>query len=440
MPSDTDFADTADRFMASDADAWHGQAGLQTLETRDPVERERELLRKLPELVAHAKTAPGWAHILRDVDAADVTTREALARLPLTRKSELKALQQANAPLGGLTATPLRHLNRLFMSPGPIFDPEGNGADWWRYARPFRALGLRPGDIIQNCFSYHFTPAAFMVEGGAQKIGCVIIPAGSGQTEMQVQAMVSLKPDAYAGTPSFLKIIIEKALEMGADIGSVQRASVGAEALPPSLRKWLQEHGIRHVLQTYGSADVGNIAYETMTEGEVNPGMVLDEDLLLEIVRPGTGDPVAPGEVGEVVVTSFNPDYPLVRFATGDLSAVLAEPSPCGRTNTRIKGWLGRADQTTKVRAMFVHPSQVAQIVKRHPHVGRARLVVTGEMADDTMTLYCEVADPAGAQASGAEVVAAIRDITKLRGEVAFVPLGALPNDGKVIEDARKYE
>lgn len=440
MASDTDFADTADRSMASDAEPWHGQAGLQTLETRDPADRERELLRKLPDLVAHAKTAPGWANILRDVVATDVTTREALAALPLTRKSELKALQQANAPLGGLTATPLRQLNRLFMSPGPIFDPEGNGADWWRYARPFRALGLRPGDIIQNCYSYHFTPAAFMVEGGAQKIGCVIIPAGSGQTEMQVQAMVALKPDAYAGTPSFLKIIIEKALEMGADIGSVQRASVGAEALPPSLRKWLQEHGIRHVLQTYGSADVGNIAYETMTQGEVNPGMVLDEDLLLEIVRPGTGDPVAPGEVGEVVVTSFNPDYPLIRFATGDMSAVLAEPSPCGRTNTRIKGWLGRADQTTKVRAMFVHPSQVAEIVKRHPHIGKARLVVTGEMADDTMTLHCEVADPAGAQASGVEVVAAIRDITKLRGEVAFVPPGALPNDGKVIEDARKYE
>jgi phenylacetate-CoA ligase len=440
MAFDTEIANTADLSTTPEAAGWHGQAGLQTLETRDPEERERELLRKLPDLIAHAKSAPGWAHILRDVNPADISSREALAALPLTRKSELKALQQANAPLGGLTTTPLRQLNRIFMSPGPIFDPEGNGADWWRYARPFRALGLRPGDIIQNCFSYHFTPAAFMVEGGAQKIGCVVIPAGSGQTEMQVQAMVALKPDAYAGTPSFLKIIIEKALEMGADISSVQRASVGAEALPPSLRKWLQEHGVHHVLQTYGSADIGNIAYETMTDGKVNPGMVLDEDLLLEIVRPGTGDPVAPGEVGEVIVTSFNPDYPLIRFATGDLSAVLADPSPCGRTNTRIKGWLGRADQTTKVRAMFVHPSQVADIARRHPQITKARLVVTGEMADDTMTLHCEVADPAAAQSTGAEVVATIRDITKLRGEVAFVPVGALPNDGKVIEDARKYE
>jgi phenylacetate-CoA ligase len=438
MASDNVIADNATT-ASTEATHWQGQAGLQTLESRDPEERERDLMRKLPDLIAHAKTAPGWARILRDVDAADITTRAALAMLPLTRKSELKALQHADAPLGGLTATPLSRLNRIFMSPGPIFDPEGNGPDWWRYARPFRALGLRPGDIIQNCYSYHFTPAAFMVEGGAQKIGCVVVPAGSGQTEMQVQAMVALKPHAYAGTPSFLKIIIEKALEMGADIGSVQRASVGAEALPPSLRKWLQEHGVRHVLQTYGSADVGNIAYETMTDGVVNPGMVLDEDLLLEIVRPGTGDPVAPGEVGEVVVTSFNSDYPLIRFATGDMSAVLAEPSPCGRTNTRIKGWLGRADQTTKVRAMFVHPSQVAEIVKRHPEIGRARLVVTGEMADDTMTLHCEVADPASAQAASADVVASIRDITKLRGDVAFVRPGTLPNDGKVIEDARQY-
>ncbi|MDB5822928.1 MAG: phenylacetate--CoA ligase family protein [Herminiimonas sp.] len=439
MASDNGFADNAAATVLPEAAHWHGHAGLQTRESRDPEERERDLMRALPDLIAHAKTAPGWSRILCDVDAADISTRSALAALPLTRKSELKTLQHTDAPFGGLNATPLSRLNRIFMSPGPIFDPEGNGADWWRYARPFRALGLHAGDIIQNCYSYHFTPAAFMVEGGAQKIGCVVIPAGSGQTEMQVQAMVALKPNAYCGTPSFLKIIIEKALEMGADIGSVQRASVGAEALPPSLRKWLQEHGVQYVLQTYGSADVGNIAYETMTDGEVNPGMVLDEDLLLEIVRPGTGDPVAPGEVGEVVVTSFNPDYPLIRFATGDMSAVLAEPSPCGRTNTRIKGWLGRADQTTKVRAMFVHPSQVAEIVKRHPGIGRARLVVTGEMADDTMTLHCEVANPTDAEATRAEVVATIRDITTLRGEVAFVRTGTLANDGKVIEDARRY-
>jgi phenylacetate-CoA ligase len=326
------------------------------------------------------------------------------------------------------------------MSPGPIYDPEGRAQDWWRFARPMAAVGLRAGHVVQNCFSYHFTPAAFMVEGGAAKLGCAIIPAGSGQTEMQVHAMAALKPDAYIGTPSFLKIIIEKAREMAADISSVQRAIVGAEALPPSLRKWLQDNGVPHVLQMYGSADVGNIAYESETGGQVNPGMVLDEDLILEIVRPGTGDPVAEGEVGEVVVTSFNPDYPLIRFGTGDLSAVLPATSPCGRTNIRIKGWMGRADQTTKVRAMFVHPSQVAEIARRHPEILKARLVVTGEMANDVMTLHCEVQNPDAIHQMLPDMVETVRDITKLRGEVRLVPAGSLPNDGKVIEDARKYE
>lgn len=413
---------------------------FDTLESRDPQIRERDLMAQLPKLIAQARRAPGWARILGGVNANDVTSRAALAQLPVTRKSDLKDLQKNNFPFGDLTTTPVRNLGRLFMSPGPIFDPEGRGTDWWRYARPFNALGLRGGHIIQNCFSYHFTPAAFMVEGGASRIGCAIIPAGSGQSEMQVQAMAALKPDAYAGTPSFLKIIIEKAQEMGSDISSVQRASVGAEALPPSLRKWLQDNGIPHVLQTYGSADIGNIAYETLTDGQVNPGMIVDEDLIVEIVRPGTGDPVADGEVGEVVVTSFNPDYPLIRFATGDMSAVLAGNSPCGRTNTRIKGWMGRADQTTKVRAMFVHPSQVADVVKRHPQVLKARLVISGEMANDVMTLQCEVDDPAASNACSAAIVDTIRDITKLRGEVKLVARGSLPNDGKVIEDARKYE
>jgi phenylacetate-CoA ligase len=413
---------------------------FDTLESRDPQIRERDLMTQLPTLVARAQGASGWARILGGVNAADVTSRTALAQLPVTRKSDLKDLQKNDFPFGGLTTTPVRNLGRLFMSPGPIFDPEGRAADWWRYARPLHALGLRGGHIIQNCFSYHFTPAAFMVEGGASRIGCAIIPAGSGQTEMQVQAMATLKPDAYAGTPSFLKIIIEKAQEMGADISSVQRASVGAEALPPSLRKWLQDNGIPHVLQNYGSADIGNIAYETMTDGQVNPGMIIDEDLIVEIVRPGTGDPVADGEVGEVVVTSFNPDYPLIRFATGDMSAVLPGTSPCGRTNTRIKGWMGRADQTTKVRAMFVHPSQVAEVVKRHPQILKARLIISGEMANDVMTLHCEVDDPAASNASSAAIVETIRDVTKLRGEVKLVARSSLSNDGKVIEDARKYE
>ena len=409
------------------------------LETRDREQRERELMERLPRLLTHARTAPGWARILDGVTPGDIRSRAALAQLPVTRKSDLKALQQADPPFGGLTTTAPRRLVRIAMSPGPIFDPEGHGADWWRYARPFHAAGLRGGDLIQNCFSYHFTPAAFMVEGGAFRLGCAVIPAGSGQTEMQVQAMAALKPDAYAGTPSFLRIIIEKAEEMGADIGSLQCAVVGAEALPPSLRAWLQQHGVPRVVQTYGSADIGNIAYETISDGAVSPGMVLDEELLLEIVRPGTGDPVPPGEVGEVVVTSFNPDYPLVRFATGDLSAELEGLSPCGRTNTRIRGWMGRADQTTKVRAMFVHPSQVAEIMRRHPQVRRARLVVSGEMGNDVMTLLCEVDSPAETGASPA-IVASIRDVTKLRGEVTLVPPGTLPNDGRVIEDARKYD
>ena len=409
------------------------------LETRDPQQRERDLMVRLPSLIQRAKEAPGWARQLAQIHAGDITSHAALAQLPVTRKSDLKQLQQAEPPFGGMNATPLQSLSRIFMSPGPIFDPEGCGEDWWRYARPFHALGMRRGELIQNCFSYHFTPAAFMVEGGARKLGCPVIPAGSGQTEMQVQAIAALRPQAYAGTPSFLKIIIEKALEMDADISSLRRALVGAEALPPSLRAWLREHGVPHVLQTYGSADLGNIAYETMTDGEVHPGMLLDEEVLLEIVRPGTGDPVPEGEVGEVVVTAFNHDYPLIRFATGDLSAVLPGMSPCGRSNVRIRGWLGRADQTTKVRAMFVHPSQVADVMRRHPQVRRARLVVSGEMANDVMTLFCEVDQPQDGNMA-ADIVATIRDVTKLRGEVSLVAPGTLPNDGRVIEDARKFE
>ncbi len=410
---------------------------FDTLETRHPAQRERELLAALPALIARAQRATGWASILRGVQPGDIDSRAALAQLPVTRKSGLREAQARYAPFGGLTTTAPHQLRRIYMSPGPIFDPEGHGADWWRCARPLHAAGVRAGDIVQNCFSYHFTPAAAMIEGAAEKIGCTVIPAGSGQTEMQVQAMAMLRPDAYAGTPSFLKIIIEKAREMGADISSVQRAIVGAEALPPSLRNWLCENGVRHVLQMYGSADIGNIAYESMSEGEVNPGMILDEELLLEIVRPGTGDPLPDGEVGEVVITSFNPDYPLIRFATGDMSATLPGIAPCGRTNTRIRGWLGRADQTVKVRAMFVHPGQVAEIQKRHPAVARARLVVDGHMGNDDMVLHCEAAHTDALEVS---LVECMRDVTKLRGAVRFVAPGSLPNDGKVIEDLRKYE
>lgn len=414
---------------------------LDSLETRDPVQRERDLMQRLPRLVARAQGTPGWARILQGVQADDISSRAALAQLPVTRKSGLKELQRQHPPFGGLNATPVNQLARIYMSPGPIFDPEGAGQDWWRFSRPMYAAGVRPGGLIQNCFSYHFTPAAFMVEGGAARIGCAVIPAGAGQTEMQVQAMAELRPDTYIGTPSFLKLIIEKAREMGADISSVRHAMMGAEALPESLRAWFVQNGVPHVFQTYASADIGSIAYETASAGVLDPGMVLDEEVILEIVHPGTGEPVAPGEIGEVLVTLFNHDYPLIRFATGDLSAELAHaPAPGARTNTRIRGWLGRADQATKVRAMFVHPSQVHDIARRHPQIHKARLVVSGHMAQDVMTLHCEVDDPQAASASlGAAVIDSIRDLTKLRGEVCFTARGSLPSDGKVIDDVRDY-
>ncbi|HEX8605040.1 MAG TPA: AMP-binding protein [Pseudoduganella sp.] len=396
-------------------------------------------MRRLPALVAQAQSAPGWARILQGIEAAAIDHRAALAQLPVTRKAQLKALQQHDLPLGGLTSTAPRALSRIYMSPGPIFDAEGRAADWWRFARPMYAAGVRAGGLLQNCFSYHFTPAAFMVEGGAARIGCTVIPAGSGQTELQVQAMAALRPDTYVGTPSFLKLILEKAHETGADVSSLQHALLSAEALPDSLRNWFTGHGVPHVCQAYASADAGNIAYETRTGGMLNPGMVVDEEVILEIVKPGSGEPVAPGEVGEVLLTVFNPDYPLIRFATGDLSALLADapPSACGRTNVRIRGWLGRADQTTKVRAMFVHPSQVHEIARRHD-LGKVRLVVTGTIADETMTLHCEHDDPA--TADGAAIVATLRDVTKLRGDVLFVQRGSLPNDGKIIDDRRRYD
>ena len=417
---------------------------LDALETRDPQEREQALMARLPQLVARAQTAPGWARILAGVDAGAVNSRAALAALPITRKAELQGLQQAMKPFGGLAATPIGDLARVFVSPGPIFDPEGRSADWWRFARPLYAVGVRRGGLLQNCFSYHFTPAAFMVEGGAARIGCAVIPAGAGQTEMQVQAIADLRPDTYVGTPSFLRIIVEKAREMGADMSSIRNALMGAEALPESLRAWFARNGIANVLQTYASADIGSVAYETRTGGVLNPGMVLDEDVLLEIVRPGSGEPVAPGDTGEIVVTLFNHDYPLVRFATGDMSALLvdAPPSACGRTNHRIRGWLGRADQTTKVRAMFVHPAQVNNIVRRHPDIVKARLVVSGRMANDVMTLHCELAAPPDAQHQAGlvhAIVASIREVTKLRGEVRLEAPGALPDDGKLIDDLRDY-
>jgi phenylacetate-CoA ligase len=409
------------------------------LETRAPEAREGALFARLPGLIAHAKAhAPGWAERLQAVEPAAITSRKALANIPVLRKTELKDLQTARPPFGGLITAEPGKMGRLYMSPGPIFDPEGARPDPWRAARALWAAGIRPGQVIQNCFGYHLTPGAWMVDGAARHIGCAVIPAGTGQTEQQLEIIRTLAPDAYVGTPSFLRILVEKARETGADISRLKRALVAAEALPSSLRAWLREQGVATVLQWYGTADIGLIAYES----EALEGMILDEELLLEIVRPGTDEPVADGEVGEVVVTSFNPDYPMIRFGTGDLSAVLAGASPCGRTNVRIRGWLGRADQTTKVRGLFVHPGQIAQIVRRHPEIARARLVVEGEMANDRMTLRCELAAGAGAlsQALAESIGASIREVTKLRGEVQAVAPGSLPNDGKVIEDARKID
>jgi phenylacetate-CoA ligase len=409
------------------------------LETRSPDAREAALMAALPAQVAYAqRQAPAFARILGGVDAAQVVDRTALAKLPVTRKSELQALQQAaraegGSVFGGFSALGFgAAMPRVFASPGPIYEPEGTGQDYWRMARAIYAAGFRPGELIHNSFSYHFVPAGSMMETGAHAMGCTVFPGGTGQTEQQVQAMRELQPAGYIGTPSFLKIILEKAAEMGVTIPSVTKAMFGGEAFPPSLRDWFTAHGVDGY-QCYATADLGLIAYETTAR----EGLVLDEGVIVEIVRPGTGDPVAEGDVGEVVVTTLSAGYPLVRFGTGDLSAVLAGPCPTGRTNTRIKGWMGRADQTTKVRGMFVHPKQVDEIAKRFPEVGRARLVVSGEMANDAMTLLVEVAgQPDGLALRVGE---AIRDVTKLRGDVQLVALGALPNDGKVIEDARSY-
>jgi phenylacetate-CoA ligase len=410
-------------------------------ETRTPEQREGELFNALPKYIAHAQSmSVAWGKMLAGVNPADITSRKALAQLPVLRKPELKAMQEALLPFGGLNTESPGAVPRLFMSPGPIFEPEANGDDPWRSARALYAAGIRKGHILQNCFAYHMTPGAWMVDAGARKLGCSIIAAGIGQTEQQIDVVRVLKPDAYVGTPSFLRIIIEKAQELKLDISQLKRALCAAEALPPSLRAWFKDNGVATVLQWYGTAELGMVAYES----EALEGMILDEDCILEIVRPGTGDPVTDGEVGEIVITNFNLTYPMIRFGTGDLSAVLPGVSPCGRTNVRIKGWMGRADQTTKVRGMFVHPGQIAEIIKRHPQISKARLVVTGEMANDAMTLYCESAEGmaggAVAQALSEKVTSTIRDVTKLRGEVSWITPGSLANDGKVIEDARKYD
>ena len=403
------------------------------LETRNPESRERALLNMLPGLVARAKElAPGWTSHLDGIDPAALTSRAALAQVPILRKASLKELQARRPPFGGFATSDAAALGRIFMSPGPIFEPEGKGEDWWRSARALYAAGIRRDDVVLNTFSYHLTPGGWILDAGLRALGCSVIPAGPGATEQQLDAIAHLKPTAYVGVPDFLKILLDKAREAGRSAASIKRALVSGGALFPSLRQEYRERGVA-MFQAYAIADAGVLAYES----PALEGLIVDEGVLLEIVRPGTGNPVPDGEVGEVVVTAFNRDYPMIRLATGDLSAVLSGRSPCGRTNVRIKGWLGRADQTTKIKGMFVHPEQVAEIARRHPELGRIRLVAARAGETDTMTLKAEAGSADAALVIN--VVETLAQVTKLKGEVHIVAPGSLPNDGKVIADERTY-
>ena len=403
---------------------------FDALETRDPTQREREQFARLPGVIANALRGPGWAAHLAGVDPRKVSGRAALAKLPLLRKSDLPTLQRASPPFGGFNVISPREAKRLMVSPGPIFELEGQAEDAGGAARALHAAGIRKGDILHNAFSYHLTPGAWMLEAGAHALGCAVIPGGIGNTEQQVAAIAHLRPSAYVGTPDFLKILLDTAQKSGQDVSCLKRGLVSGAALPFSLREELTSRGVA-AMQCYAAAETGVIAYET----SAGVGMVVNENLLIEIVRPGTGEPVPDGEVGEVVVTTFNPDYPMIRLATGDLSAVMAGRSSCGRTNTRIRGWMGRADQTTKVKGMFVRPEQVAELARRHPELGRVRLKVTRAQEQDVMTLLAEAAAPSPALSEA--VAATLAAVTKLRGGVELVAPGSLPNDGKVIADER---
>ncbi|MGY6411948.1 MAG: phenylacetate--CoA ligase family protein [Alkalilacustris sp.] len=404
------------------------------LETRTPKARAEALARALPDQIARAQAIPGLAEALAGIDPATITDAEALARLPVLRKSALVEAQAALSPLGGYAATRLDEFEHVFQSPGPIYEPGRTSHDWWRLGRFLHAAGIRRGDIVQNCFSYHLVPAGMMFENAARAVGATVLPAGTGQTDLQVRAAADIGTTAYAGTPDFLKVILDRAEEQGIAL-KITRAVVGGGALFPSLRAHYADRGIT-CLQCYATADLGNIAYETLgPDGRPAEGMLLDEGVIVEIVRPGTGDPVPDGEVGEVVVTTLNPDYPLIRFATGDLSAILPGASPCGRTGRRIRGWMGRADQTTKIKGMFVRPEQVADLVARHSEIARARVIARREGEMDAMTVMIET------RAGNPDLYAAsVMDTLKLRGRVELVPPGSLPNDGKVIEDQRSYE
>lgn len=409
------------------------------LETRDPQNRERDLFSRLPGFLSEAlENADGLKSWLGDIDPSTINSREAFAALPVLRKAELMQMQAENPPFGGMANAAALRGNRVFMSPGPIWEPQGLGADPWQAARALYAAGIRGGDKVHNCFSYHMTPGAFVLDEGARTLGCLVFPAGVGNTEAQIESAATLRPDVYTGTPDYLKIILDQASEAGKDLSSIKRALVSGGALFPSLREEYRQRGVQ-VLQAFATADIGVIAYESADDsGQPHPGMIINENLIVEIVRPGTGTPVADGEVGEIVVTALNPAYPLIRFGTGDMSAVLDGVSPCGRTGTRIKGWMGRADQRTKVKGMFVDPKQIALILQRHPDLAKARLVVHRKGSEDAMLLEVE---PVGQEQPDAEAVAkSLSDITKLRGEIVVRPAGSLPNDGKVISDERDYE
>ncbi|MGP1397836.1 MAG: phenylacetate--CoA ligase family protein [Inquilinaceae bacterium] len=408
-------------------------AFYDSLETRSADAREASILAALPEIVARAKRQTAhYRATLRDVEPMDIASRAALATLPVTRKAALADMGRTRPPFGGLAVASSGSLRRIFASPGPIYEPEGAGPDYWRTARALFAAGLRRGDTVQNCFSYHFTPAGAMYETGAEALGCTVIPAGAGNTDQQAQAVADLRPKGYIGTPDFLKAILERGDALGLDCSSVTLAHVSGGPFLPPLKTAYADRGIA-VTEGYGTADVGLIAYQSAAR----EGLILDEHILVEIVRPGTGDPVTEGETGEVVVTSFSRVYPLLRFATGDLSAMMPGTSPCGRTNRRIRGWLGRADQTTKVKGMFVHPAQVAEVLRRHPPCRKARLVVTEKGGTDAMTLTVETAQ--GGDDLARALAETLRAVTKLRGEVVLVPPDSLPDDGKVIEDARRH-
>jgi phenylacetate-CoA ligase len=404
------------------------------LETRSAEERSQAQFAALRDQIKHVQdNTAAYADSLKDFEAQQITDAASFSTLPLTRKSDLIELQKAQRPLGGYTANNTAHYAHVFASPGPIYEPGFAVTDFWRFARSLYASGFRPGDLVHNCFSYHFTPAGQMFDSAAQALGCAVIPAGVGQTELQVQTICDLAPNGYVGTPSFLKIILEQADEMGSDVRSINKAMASGEALPPPLRAGFVERGIR-VQQCYGTADLGLIAYESSAQ----EGLIIDEGVYLEIVRPGTGELVDEGEVGEVVVTNLGREYPLIRFATGDLSAYLPGISPCGRTNQRIKGWMGRADQTAKARGMFIHPEQVDRVVKRHPEILRARLIIDWVEQSDQITLRCETKNTDESLTTA--IAESIRSICKLRGEVEVVTPGSLPNDGKVIDDIRQYE